>query len=60
MLMSRYKMFHVPFNQIHYILAILNLSLIKMNLNEFKLNTLKNPKRLRAWKKNVIPRQEAN
>ena len=46
--MSRYKMFHVPFNQIHYILAILNLSLIKMNLNEFKLNTLKNPKRLRA------------
>ena len=39
MLMSRYKMFHVPFNQIHYILAILNLSLIKMNLNEFKLDT---------------------
>ena len=37
--MSRYKMFHVPFNQIHYILAILNLSLLKMNLNEFKLDT---------------------
>ena len=30
-LMSRYKMFHVPFNQIHYILAILNLSLLKKN-----------------------------
>ena len=37
--MSRYKMFHVPFNQIHYILAILNLSLLKKNLNEFKLDT---------------------